>query len=230
MSFKRPSSHRHELLEHLRAALLDEAAPEHSESVEVPVPFALDRDDDGDLKCSTVVPLWDPVSVDRRLDELINSRWTRSWRRSGEAAARPPMITEVDASGVERRHISRWVSPTELEQLAQQARRLRLKQADSGEQLLSFQHILIQALQERVVQAQRHVRSITEAPVEAGRPWEVGDLVRYCGEHYNITVVTPRKITCESQQCGTFDVTPGSIEARGLRLIAAGLRVAPGDR
>lgn len=136
------------------------------------------------------------------------------------------MIEEVDASGVDRRDVSRWISPTELEQLVQQIRWARAKQIASGEvQVYSFQHLLVQALQTRVAQAQLHVQATLQT-IEAGRPWTVGDLVRYCGEQYFITAVTTRKITCESQLYGAFDVIPGSPAARGLRLIAAGLRVA----
>lgn len=189
-----------------------------------PDPSAVDRDDDGQVRAN---PLWDPAAVDRRLDELLNGRWTQPWRRSGETEVRPPMVTEVDASGVDRREISRWVNPAELEQLTQQARWTRARQVAAAGPVYSVQHLLIQALQARVAQAQVQVRPPAVPAPPVGRPWQVGDLVRYCGEAYTITAVTPRKITCDSQLFGSFDVVPGSLEARRLQLIAAGLRLVP---
>lgn len=226
-----PGSPFHEMLQaHLRIALAKKAELKiHSvsDSEGLPGQPALDRDDDVNLGRSTANPLWDPAMVDRRIDELFNGRWTRSWRRSGEETVRPPMIEETDASGVDRRDIGRWISPTELEQLAQQTRWIRAKQVACGEQqVYSFQHLLVQALQTRVAQAQLHVQPNSMQTVEAGRPWAVGDLVNFCGEQYFITAITPRKITCESERSGAFDVTPNSMEARGLKLIAAGLRLA----
>lgn len=83
-------SHFREMLKaHLRKALADQAELEiHSESPGLPVQPALDRDDDGYSEQSKANPLWDPSSVDRRINELFNSRWTRPWRRSGEETAR----------------------------------------------------------------------------------------------------------------------------------------------
>ncbi|MDP9765571.1 hypothetical protein [Deinococcus enclensis] len=223
-----PGSPLHErLLADLRAGVA--AAAEYERQAELDGrsgSSTLDRDDDGQWKASTTNPLWDRAEVDRRLDELSNSRWTRPWRRTGEGDLRPPLIEEVDASGVDRREISRWISPEELEQQVKRARWARARQAAAGDQpALSFQHHLIQALQDRVAQAQLHLQA--PAPLPVDRPWAVGDLVRYCGEEYFITLVTPRKITCESQHAGAFDLVPGSAQAAGLRLVAAGLRVVP---
>lgn len=67
-------------------------------------PTTLERDDDGIIgpkPCG-----WSPEIIDGRLHQLTNGRWLRPWKRSGESELRPPLIDEVDQTGVDRHQIA----------------------------------------------------------------------------------------------------------------------------
>lgn len=176
---------------------------------------ALERDDD---VRESVTEKWDPQAVDQRIDQLTNGRWLTRWKRTGEELWRLPLIDEIDQTGVDRHRIASLVSPDRLAQIEAEARRAR---ASNFDHVLSFQHHLIQQLQQAVTATDQGLQNTRSAP----RAWHVGDTVRYCGDLYTIVTLTPQKLTCESQTNGGFDIRAGGPEMAKLRLV----RPAPSD-
>lgn len=205
----------------------------------LPASPRVERDDDSPLG-GTAVPLWNPGAIDQRLNELTNRRWLAPWRRMGDDDLHPPLITEVDASGVDRRDIARLVSPDQLHALERRAIRERAAlmsrhERDPSVQVFSFQHLLLQGLQEAVLRNSSSTETTPGgAPAVDTSSWQVGDLVSYCRETYTVSHVGPRVIRLESAENGSVDVYRASDQMRQLRRLAPALRVTslswPDDR
>lgn len=184
--------------------------------------FTLERDDDDGQKRSNENPA--PTSssqvIDQRLQQLTNGRWLRPWRRRGELELHPPLISEVDASGVDRHLIAKVVSPLALTQLEEQVRRERKRLCeqhtlDREVVIWSFQHLLLQALQDTVLQQQ--VEIMVEHPHTP--QWSIGDKVGYCGEQYIIGNITTKKLSLLSDIAGEVDIYLNSPEVKKLKPI-----------
>lgn len=201
-----------QLLEELRTLIVTRQPPEeHPTAPALWGRSALERDDD---VRESVTEKWDPQAVDQRIDQLTNGRWLTRWKRTGEEVWRCPLIEEVDQMGVDRHRIATLVNPDRLAQIEAEAKRAR---ASNFDHVLSFQHLLIQQLQQAVTAADQGLRNPCT--------WHVGDTVRYCGDLYTITVITPQQLTCESETNGSFDIRAGGPEMAKLRLV----RPAPSD-
>lgn len=178
------------------------------------------------------MPLWNPGVINQRLHELTNRRWLSPWRRAGEGELRPPLITEIDATGVDRRDIARLVSPDQLRAVERQVIRERAAlmtshDHDPAVQVFSFQHLLIQALQGAVLRCSSSTGAAQEVPTLSTLSWQEGDLVSYCRETYTVSHVGPRVIRLESSENGSVDVYRSSDQMRQVRRLAPALRVTP---
>lgn len=136
---------------------------------------------------------------------------------------RPPLIEEVDQSGVDRRSIAKFVSPETLCQIEQEVRqeraRLCAEQAVSPQVTVwSYQHLLLQRLQELVLMHEHTVETQSQTfPIQ----WLIGDAVLYSGEQYTVTRITNVKISLSSDDAGELDVFTSSPEISRLRRIPA---------
>lgn len=188
--------------------------------------------DDASSATEMAVPLWNPGVIDQRLHELTNRRWLSPWRRIGEVDPHPPLITEVDATGVNRRKIARLVSPDQLRAVERQVIKERAAlmtrhDHDHAVQVFSFQHLLIQALQEAVLRSPPGMETTQETPPINTIWWQEGALVSSCRETYTVSHVKPRVIRLESSENGSVDVYRTSNQMRQLRRLAPALRVTP---
>lgn len=181
--------------------------------------LALERDDDSK---NHVVAANNTSLVNDRLQCLTNRRWLTPWQRRGEDVWHPPLIEEVDQTGVDRHRIAEVINGQELAQIEDEVRRERAhlsvqSRCDPSVPMWSYQHLLIQRLQETVVEADSgYPLSVAQSHI-ADHHWSVGDNVQYCGETYTIAALTDRKISLESAQHGGFDLYLHGPEMTKLR-------------
>lgn len=180
---------------------------------------------------------WNPAEVDYEISVLTNKRWTRRWQPRGSKEYHDPLIDEVDGTGVDRHRIAHLISPAQLAEIAEsiraeRARLITASHADPSVKVYTFQHLLIQALQAAVLRAdemRRQVHAFTQqgepaAPTAPSstpitRDWQVGDVVTFQRERYQVEKVTDTYIDLYDEQNGTVKVTRASREMASVKLI-----------
>lgn len=210
-------------IEQLRLVVQSRVCEQAVNNVPPPArPVHVERDDD-EAEMGQNAERWAPGIVDGRLHQLTNARWLRPWCRRGEVEIRPPLIEEVDQTGVDRRCIARFVSPQTLARIEQEVRderaRLCAEQAANPQVTVwSFQHLLLLRLQELVLVHEHTVKAPSQTfPIQ----WGIGDAVLYSGERYTVTRITNTKISLSSDDAGELDVFISSPELSRLRRIPA---------
>jgi hypothetical protein len=190
--------------------------------LDLPLPVPLARDDDGHQAVVTQAP-WEPAAIDQRLDVLTNGRWLHAWQRRGDTEVSPPLISEIDATGVDRRTLAQQISPDLLQEIEQATFQHRAHLVAQGHLAVpSFQHLLIQRLQRAALPPAPSTPStaeVTSCRVPADHVWQVGDAVSYCRELYWVMEISERALGLESEFSGSLDVHFASDDLTRLRLV-----------
>lgn len=209
-------------IEELRLAVKNRTEAQNTTTTTFPAnlrPTKLERDDDENIGPKTCS--WSPEMIDGRLHQLTNGRWLRPWKRSGESELRPPLIDEVDQTGVDRHQIAIIISPELLAQIEEDVRMERAslcatQTTNPKVTIWSFQHLLLQRLQGIILSGGQLPSQLLPT-----HQWQVGDAVLYCGEAYTIARVTDTQIALASETAGEFDLITSGSEIRRLRRVSS---------
>jgi hypothetical protein len=182
-------------------------------------------------------PAWNPAEVNHEISALTNKRWMRKWQPRGSKDWNDPLIEEVDGSGVDRRRIAYMVSPDQLAGIVEtlRAERSRLTTAaatDASVKVYTFQHMLIQALQETVIRVDelhRQAQAFGQgqdidappAPASAGHDWQVGDTVIFQRCRYQVERITDTYLDLYDDENGSVKVVRNTRDYDSLKFVPA---------